>query len=155
MSGTTYLTSEDTMITLNGIELRAAVLRSSDEGKVDIWTDPPHSLQSYANEEHRHVQSSTETMAYTEQALILAEALRIYEERNEHYKDNWRRFGWRGCLFRMRERVERAWDNLWDRPTAGAKAPPEAADDDLIDLINFACFTIRAIREGNRDGSWW
>lgn len=97
-----------------------------------------------------------------EQQAIFDEALIIYAERNVHYKDNWRRFGWRGCLFRLRERVERAWDGLWDadpdtmdeedetRPTT--RHPIE---DDLLDLINFAAFTIRAIREGNRDGEWF
>lgn len=95
------------------------------------------------------------------QAEIMAEALRVYERRNEKYKDNWRRFGWRGCLFRIRERAERAWDDLWDQEPMATQANPEPTRnvpndaDDLIDLINFAVFAIRAIREGNRDGSWW
>jgi hypothetical protein len=71
------------------------------------------------------------------QAVILLEALTIYAERNERYKDNWRRMGWRGALIRLRERVERALD-------------------DVIDLINFAAFLVRGIRgETTRDGSWW
>ncbi len=85
---------------------------------------------------------------------VLLRALDIYANRNERYKDNWRRFGWRGLLFRIRERAERAWDDLWD----GNPEMREAiSDDDLIDLINFAAFAVRAIDEGNRDGEgkWW
>lgn len=87
------------------------------------------------------------------QERILMKALAIYEERNEKYNDNWRRFGWRGCLFRLRERVERAWDHLWGYDLAAVPDPPDL--DDLYDLINFAAFTIRAVEEGNRDGSWF
>jgi hypothetical protein len=84
-----------------------------------------------------------------EQRAVLEQALRIYEERNRKYNDNWRRFGWRGCVFRVRERAERAWDALF-----WAEDGAEAVDD-LLDLINFAAFTVRAIREGNRDGTWF
>jgi hypothetical protein len=103
--------------------------------------------------------------AMHEQLTILVQALGVYVDRNRRYKDNWRRFGWRGCLFRLRERAERAWDDLWDAHTPRTRPPEDAfrfepADvhtDDLIDLINFAAFTIRAIRENNRDGEgkWW
>jgi hypothetical protein len=94
------------------------------------------------------------------QAVILLEALTIYAERNERYKDNWRRMGWRGALIRLRERVERAWDYLWDAEVSRApegQAPVDApAVDDVIDLINFAAFLVRGIRgETTRDGSWW
>lgn len=96
-----------------------------------------------------------------EQAKILLRALSIYAERNPMYKDNWRRFGWRGCLFRLRERTERAWDALWDHTPLNVEQsrvvgrPVEPVLDDLVDLINFAGFTIRAVHAGNRDGSWF
>lgn len=86
------------------------------------------------------------------QRNIFTKALQIYEDRNNLYHDNWRRFGWRGCMFRIRERSERAWDALWDAPAAN---PPQEIVDDLLDLMNFAAFCIRAIEEGNRDGQWW
>jgi hypothetical protein len=87
---------------------------------------------------------------------VLMEALTIYAERNPKYNDNWRRFGWRGCLFRLRERVERLWDYLWDYPICdGSSASPYPDMDDAIDLINFAAFTVRAVRMDNRDGSWF
>lgn len=104
---------------------------------------------------------------------VLYDALMIYEERNPKYKDNWRRFGWRGCLFRIRERAERLWDDFWDKePQPFGRAlhdarpgetvlvepieysePPSV--DDAIDAINMLGFFVRAVRENNRDGSWW
>lgn len=86
---------------------------------------------------------------------IFLEALKVYDQRNEKYKDNWRRMGWRGMLIRVRERAERLWDDLWDKQPI-----PDGVDelidyDDAIDLINLAGFLIRATRENNRDGSWW
>jgi hypothetical protein len=93
-----------------------------------------------------------DTEAMWEQARVLQMALKIYSDRNIRYKDNFKRFGWRGCLFRLRERSERAWDDLWDADVDGV-----LHTDDLIDLINFAAFTVRSIQEKNRDGegSWW
>ena|SRR5215831_14034319 len=98
--------------------------------------------------------------AMRHQISIMIEASAIYGERNTLYKDNWKRFGWRGCLFRLRERVERAWDVLWDADPDTLDEEDETRDrhpvvDDLYDLINFAAFTIRAIEEGNRDGTWF
>jgi hypothetical protein len=112
-------------------------------GQYRIWLKGPLGIRVELRE-------GDATGALEDQRRIMDEALAIYTERNERYVDNWRRFGWRGCLFRLRERVERAWDELWD-------ADPEGAlhDDDLVDLINFAAFTVRAIRERNRDGEWW
>lgn len=97
---------------------------------------------------------SVKDQALKDQVEVLLEAFCIYAERNERYADNWRRFGWRGCLFRLRERAERAWDALWD---AHPRVDNHLSVDDLIDLINFAAFTVRAVRTGNRDGEgrWW
>lgn len=89
---------------------------------------------------------------------VLMEALAKYNERNAEYRDNWRRMGWRGMLVRVRERSERLWDSLWDADTEGTLAPAQARErklDDAIDMINFAGFLVRAVRENNRDGSWW
>lgn len=90
-----------------------------------------------------------------DQLTVMIEALLVYSERNLSYKDNWKKMGWRGMLVRSRERVERLWDDFW-----GREPIPDGVDelfnvDDAIDLINFACFFIRATRENNRDGSWW
>lgn len=90
------------------------------------------------------------------QGQVFLEALKIYQDRNEEYRDNWRRYGWRGCLYDLRRKVERAWDRLWSiKP--GDNDSWERPDDDLLDVINYAAITARAIQEGNRDGEggWW
>jgi hypothetical protein len=90
--------------------------------------------------------------AEQEHGAVLLEALRVFQERNAVYKDNWKVSGWRGNLFKLRLKVERAWAVLWDAP------PYPISDldvDDLLDVINYAACTIRCIRDGNRGGSWW
>lgn len=79
---------------------------------------------------------------------ILAEAHALYVERNQKYKDVWRSYGWRGCLVHMRTCAERAWRVAW---LIGDAAK---AEDNLIDLINYAVFTIRNIRAENAGGEW-
>jgi hypothetical protein len=101
-----------------------------------------------------------ETDAEHEQLNVLLEAMDIYSERNERYKDNWQRMGWRGPLIRLRERTERLWDYLWDYKTSRHPAGQPAVDapdlDDAFDLINFAAFLIRGVRTGvSRGGEWW
>jgi hypothetical protein len=98
------------------------------------------------------------------------EALAVYKERNARYGDAWRRSGWRGTLTDLRRKIERAWSFLWSAEPrdvvevqAWQDADPKPIDadpvdvDDLIDIINYAVFSIRAVREGNRDGygGWW
>ncbi len=105
-----------------------------------------------------------------EQAQIFKEAMDIYRERNAKYGDAWRRSGWRGTLTDLRRKIERAWSFLWSAEphdkveiTQMGSSEPEYADgdpvdvDDLFDIINYAAFSIRAVREGNRDGygGWW
>lgn len=96
--------------------------------------------------------------ALEQQFRIFMEALKVYDQRNMKYKDNWKRMGWRGVLIRIRERAERLWDDLWDAPgfpddeTEGVE-PNDV--DDALDLINFAAFLVRGVRAGNRDGAWW
>jgi hypothetical protein len=84
---------------------------------------------------------------------VLADAFTIYLERNESYKDNWRKMGWKGAIVRIKERADRLWDNLWDKPDAEIK-PKDL--DDAIDLINFAVFLVRGAGKGetNAGGSW-
>ena len=103
------------------------------------------------------LQLASQLQSLDRQKEVFAEAMRIYAMRNTRYKDNWRRFGWRGCLFRVRERAERAWDDLFwaELPETDYSKFSEAHVDDLLDLINLAAFAVRAIREGNRDGNWF
>ncbi len=104
-----------------------------------------------------------------EQFEVFWQALKMYEQRNQKYKDVWVRYGWRGCLVQARMCCERAWNDLWDAPVdSRAKTvvvepgqdpiiPIRPETDDLIDLINYTVFCIRAVRAGNRDGTggWW
>lgn len=94
------------------------------------------------------------------------EALAIYRERNAKYGDAWRRSGWRGTLTDLRRKIERAWSFLWHAEPVkmvtidsepGDPHPQDPDFDDVFDIINYAAFTIRAGREGNRDGygGWW
>lgn len=93
------------------------------------------------------------------QFVVLMSALAIYAERNEEYKDNWERMGWRGALVRVRERAERLWDSLWDASPGETDCdPPEETIkklDDAYDGINFLGFLIRGVEDSNRDGTWW
>lgn len=104
--------------------------------------------------------------AWKEQEEVMMEALTIYKERNAKYGDAWRRSGWRGTLTDLRRKIERAWTFLWhaepvkpmDRSVGeDAQRQAESEIDDLFDIINYAAFSIRAHREGNRDGygGWW
>lgn len=95
---------------------------------------------------------------------VLDMAMRVYAERNAKYGDAWRRSGWRGTLTDLRRKIERAWTFLWhatpipkpDEGEARIDVDPDHIDD-LIDIINYAAFSVRAIKEGNRDGygGWW
>jgi hypothetical protein len=90
-------------------------------------------------------------LPWHEHQKVLMEALDIYRHKNPVYRDAWRTYGWRGSLMQLRSCCERAWRVLWPAaPHSGAL--PKV--DDLLDLINYAVFTIRNVREGNRDGLW-
>lgn len=86
---------------------------------------------------------------------IFLEALEVFRKRNAVYHDAWKRSGWRGLMFDIRKKVERAWDALWDADPTPSGEPNDV--DDLLDMINYAACAMRAIREGNRDGvgGWW
>lgn len=96
--------------------------------------------------------NSPAAKAIRETSEVLEEALGIYVDRFPKYRDNWRRYGWRGSLFNLRRKVERAWDLFWDAEENGTEDV-----DDLLDVIVYAATTIRALREHNRDGegNWW
>lgn len=88
-----------------------------------------------------------DTESEKSQMEVLLKAMEVYAERNIKYKDNWRRMGARGALIRIRERAERLWDSMWERPG------PDM--DDAIDLINFAAFLVRSDTETTHGGEWW
>lgn len=87
---------------------------------------------------------------------VLDKALEIYEQRSRVYGDtNWRREGRRGSLFNLRRKVERAWDNLWNRRSDDFDTDTLDRElDDLYDVINYAAFVIRSTEEG-LEGEWF
>lgn len=88
--------------------------------------------------------------SYIAHSDVLQEALALYVERNGRYRDNWQHQGTRGNLFKLRWKVERAWQALWHAEDVGA-----VDVDDLLDAINNAVFAIRCARAGDRDGRWF
>lgn len=87
--------------------------------------------------------------------LIFSRCLRIFKERNAQHKDSWKREGWRGCLFNLRRKVERAWDHLWDQdPRDFDSEYMDQHVDDLLDSINYAALSVIAVEDGNK-GGWW
>jgi hypothetical protein len=85
---------------------------------------------------------------------VFARCLAIFRQRNTQHNDSWRREGWRGCLFNLRRKAERAWDYLWNLET---QSEVDRDADDLYDAINYAALAILCLKEGNRDGKggWW
>ncbi len=87
-----------------------------------------------------------EDTTIVQQACVLFEALRIFQERNARYQDAWKRTGWRGNLVDLRKKIERLWAEFW----YGNQENP----DDAFDIINFTAFFIRNHIEGNEEGTW-
>ena len=98
----------------------------------------------------KHITVNYDTHSEHDQLRVLLNAASLFAERNEGYRDNWKRQGWRGSLFKLRLKVERAWDVLWAWPLDEDEPNP----DDLLDAINYAAFAVRQLRDGDRDGSW-
>lgn len=87
-----------------------------------------------------------------QQAMILIEALVVMRSRQQGYKDCWKDSGWRGCLFDLRKKAERAWNEFW---FGGAdKNEYTSKGDSAIDVINYACFFLRQWRAKDEHGKW-
>lgn len=132
-------------------------LRSEDR-EVRPTGDPGDTLAGRETAGERHAIAPVGPMNYLrrdveprhwDHAQVLERALEVYKQRSEVYGDrNWKREGWRGALFNLRRKVERAWDVLWNG------AHTEDAIDDLLDVINYAAFAIRGV-ESQEEGDWW
>jgi hypothetical protein len=74
-------------------------------------------------------------------------ALRIICERGYHPEGNtWRESGWRGILFKIREKSARLWYRSWIKGGYD--------DDSAIDLVNFSAFYYRLRNAGKEWGEW-
>lgn len=99
-----------------------------------------------------------EGLEHDPQMEVFIRAFAIYKEREKKYKEHWKRYGWRGALSELRKAAERAWHLLWNQEPISADIHVHEKDiDDLLDVINYAAFVVRAVEEGNRDGEggWW
>jgi len=67
---------------------------------------------------------------------VLMEAFALFMERDPHHKSLWKEYGASDTAFHCKSKALRL--NV---------APPEHLDD-ALDLINYAAFTIRNVREG-------
>jgi hypothetical protein len=87
---------------------------------------------------------------------ILAEAMQIMTQRDESYGDQWKRYGWRGALFNLRRKAERAWHTMFNEDPEHTIVLAHKCDD-LLDVINYAAMAMQMAEESNRDGvpEWW
>lgn len=136
-----------------------SILCTRNSGSGRIWLDGPCGLRAEVRPIPEGVAALVSIRSSTQvQELVLRRALAIFEQRNEQHQDNWRREGWRGALFNLRRKAERAWDALWDLdPNDLDSQYLDQHLDDALDCINYAALIVRAIEEGNRDGTggWW
>jgi hypothetical protein len=85
---------------------------------------------------------------------VLMRALTIHISRSKQYGQMWREYGWRGSLVHARSACERAWRMMQaHRGGVTETQRRKKTVDDLLDLINYAVFTIRNIEDGNA-GTW-
>lgn len=92
-----------------------------------------------------------------EQADVFDEALRIFTDRNQKYRDTWKQSGALGNLLRTAQKIDRLMAVWWhDEPgeMSGERRPPltKADLDDAYDVINHCAFFIRCAQEGNLTG---
>ena len=79
-----------------------------------------------------------------EQLLVLQEAFEKFQERNKKYKDLWKKGGWLDSAHHIRSKSERIVNLL---STGATLEEAELHIEDAVDLINYAAFFIRNVRE--------
>lgn len=117
-------------------------------------------LEEMAQEELLALRGIEPNEANIAQLEVLLRALRIYDERNKRYRDQWKESGWMGALYDVRKKAARLFRQFWGEGTAQKDAGDGAGEawltqnDDAYDLINFAAFFLRGREEGNEWGTW-
>lgn len=79
-----------------------------------------------------------------EHMAVLCEAMQLYAERNNTYKDLWKVDGWMGLVHHIRHKSLRI-HRLFIRHQDGERMPKA---DDAPDLINYTVMFIRMARGG-------
>ena len=83
--------------------------------------------------------------------LVFWEALQIYRARHGRYGDAWTRYGWLDSLFHIRNKTTRMDFEFYHHPPED-HAEALARLDNPLDLINYAAFFIRNVRNDNERG---
>lgn len=78
---------------------------------------------------------------------VMAEALEIFDQKNQDYGDAWRKNGWRGNLPRIFEKADRVKELLWRADPRTPAVNDESAVNTLLDMVNSLAFTIINLRE--------
>jgi hypothetical protein len=143
--------------------LRESRWLERDSGHGRIWLRGPGTLRVEVTSPQGLTPTQKARISVSEQpnpehlemhAQILHKAMALMVERDEHYSDQWKKYGWRGAIFNLRRKAERAWSILFNKPELEVMATDE---DDLLDIVNYAAMCIAMMREQNRDGvpEWW
>lgn len=78
---------------------------------------------------------------------ILCEAMKVYAHRRGEYGGGFRRYGFCGACFFIKDRANRLWDAVNYRHMI--------EDRDAHDVINYAALALIMKREGNYGGEFW
>lgn len=78
---------------------------------------------------------------------VFAEAIQLFDRKNEDYGDAWRQNGWRGNLSRIFEKSARVRNLLWRSDPRTPAVGDEAAIETLRDMLNTIAFAIINLRE--------
>jgi hypothetical protein len=94
--------------------------------------------------------TDAQTDEYSAHLSIALLAVIVMHERTQQYGvGSWRQIGWAGHLLRTWDKTVRLMNGHWWRKAD----PDEKALDNIVDLINHATFTIRAMNEDNERGA--
>jgi hypothetical protein len=80
---------------------------------------------------------------------MLTAVVMVHDRSRQYGYGSWRNIGWAGHLIRCYDKVIRLMHGYW----WGRVTPDESAYDSLVDLLNHAVFTIRAMEESNEKGA--
>jgi hypothetical protein len=78
---------------------------------------------------------------------ILFDAISIYAERKAKRGGGWRRYGFNGAAFFLKDRANRVWDACRLRGTFER--------EDAIDVLNYSIIAIMSLEENNFGGEFW
>jgi len=78
---------------------------------------------------------------------VYANAIQVFDKKNDDYGDAWRRNGWRGNLSRIFEKNERVRNLLWRTDPRTPAVGNETTVETLRDMLNTIAFAIINLEE--------